>query len=1009
MAPGSEPSASSGIFTFLFTDLESSTQLWQQHPETMKYALARHDALLRSAVESSNGQVVKTTGDGLMAVFTSGLEGVSASLKAQQSLLDEPWGETGPLKVRMGLHVGEAQPREGDYYGTAVNRAARLMSAAHGGQVLLSGDLASLLEELLPPEVTLRDLGEHQLKDLKRAEHVFQLLHPALEADFPSIATQSEKDATPQLPEWIPLTKLVPPQIGEDILPRTHLHDRLVREVKQKRLTLISAPAGSGKTVTAASLGGAFGESPLAWLALDEEDDYPVTFMWLLTAALKRSFPASSANAMTVLADLQNPAAELKRVMGVLINDVVSSNLPAFAFVIDDYHLIKDPGIHETMAYLLDRLPPPWHVVLATRRDPPLPLARLRARGQLAAFELADLHFHTADVQALFEERLSLSLPSETIETLQARTEGWIAGLRLLASTLQSIENDEHRRVFIEQFSVTDRHVFDLLAEEVLDRQAAVLRAFLLETSILRELTPELCRAVTGREDASRLLAEAVRRNLFLSTVGEFETTISPVYRYHDLFAEFLRYRLTQERPERIKELHRRAAAAETTSARVVGHYLAAEEWERAALAIEEYGPEMLTEGQVLRLKGWILAVPESLREGRSWLNYLLGMCYGEGGDFVTAQPYLQAALKQFRDEASESGETAALVALAYHAIGRHDFEQAADLLKQILERPLSAYESVRAHINHAWLMLYRNNWAQVDADTAKAMHIALSSEDHGAINVLAHQLTTPLILGEQGIEPIEHYHQTVLAGIGEGLSVVRAGALAVLSQIQWLRGDLEKGVENARASRELSRQLGGLVWMDMGWDMVLLADALIQADYATFERRWRGRVPVYEVTAARQWLVLYLYFQGRALWMHERWDDLHELARRASVTEIDFEPPESIIARQMFAALLSLHEGGYKQAETILLEAAAVQQRFRAVRVFFDVRFLLAHLYLAWGRPEDALGVLQPLLTTLAQQGAPGFILQEGRYVAPLLRLAVEHDVVPAFAEQALRLFDLH
>ena len=141
MAPGSEPSASSGIFTFLFTDLESSTQLWQQHPETMKYALARHDALLRSAVESSNGQVVKTTGDGLMAVFTSGLEGVSASLKAQQSLLDEPWGETGPLKVRMGLHVGEAQPREGDYYGTAVNRAARLMSAAHGGQVLLSGDV----------------------------------------------------------------------------------------------------------------------------------------------------------------------------------------------------------------------------------------------------------------------------------------------------------------------------------------------------------------------------------------------------------------------------------------------------------------------------------------------------------------------------------------------------------------------------------------------------------------------------------------------------------------------------------------------------------------------------------------------------------------------------------------------------------------------------------------------------------------------------------------------------
>jgi ATP/maltotriose-dependent transcriptional regulator MalT/class 3 adenylate cyclase len=1007
VAPQSEPFASSGIFTFLFTDLESSTQLWQQYPEAMKAALARHDALLRSAVESSNGRLVKTTGDGLMAVFTSGLEGVNASVKAQQSLLNETWGETGPLKARMGLHVGEAQPREGDYYGTAVNRAARLMSAAHGGQVLLSSDLASLVGELLPPEVTLRDLGEHQLKDLERAEHVFQLLHPALEADFPPIATQREEDASPQLPKWIPLTKLVPPQVGEDILPRSQLLSRLVRAVKQKRLTLISAPAGSGKTVTAASLQGAFEESPLVWLALDEEDDYPVTFIWLLAAALKRSFPDSSANAMTLLADMQNPAAELKRVMGVLINDIVSSDLPPFAFVIDDYHLIKDTEIHEAMAYLLDRLPPSWHVVLATRRDPPLPMARLRARGQMAAFELADLRFQTDDVQALFQERLSLSLPADTIETLQERTEGWIAGLRLLASTLQSIDDAGRRRVFIEQFSVSDRHVFDLLADEVLDRQPAELREFLLETSILRELSPSLCQAVTGRENASRLLDEAVRRNLFLSTVGEFETAISPVYRYHDLFAEFLRYRLAQERPDQVKELHRRAASAVTTPARVVGHFLAAEDWVQGASAIEEYGRVMLREGQALRLKGWILAVPEDVREERSWLNYLLGMCYGEGGDFVTSQPYLQTALQQFKDEANESGETAARVALAYHAIGRHNFEEAADYLRQILERPLSAYESVRVHINHAWIMLYRNDWAQVDADTAKAMHIALSSEDPGAISVLARQLTPPLVLGAQGIGPIEQYHQTVLAGLGEGVSVVRAGTLAALAHLQLLRGDLEKAVEISRASRALSRQLGGLVWMDMGSDAVLLTEALIREDYATFERRWQGRLPEYEETAVRQWLIIYLYSQGRALWMQERWDELLEIAGRPSVTEIDFEPPESMIARQMFAALVSLHEGDYKKGETILLEAAAVQERFRAVRIFFDVRFLLAHLYLAWGRPESALGVLGPLLALLAKQGAPGFILQEGRYVMPLLQLAMAHDVQPALAEQALRLFE--
>ena len=817
-----------------------------------------------------------------------------------------------------------------------------------------------------------------------------------------------EKDVPAQHPDWIPLTKVIPPRISDDILPRPQLLNQLSTAVTQKRLTLISAPAGSGKTVAAASLTQVATDLPLAWLALDEEDDDPVIFMWLMTAALQKCFPACGANAQRLLSELQNPAAELKRIISVLINDVLINNLPIFVFVVDDYHLIQNPAIHDALAYLLERLPASWRVVLATRRDPPLPLARLRSQGQLATFGLPDLRFQPDDVQSLFSGRLSLSLPADAIETLQRRTEGWIAGLRLVASTLQTIDSTEHRQEFIEHVVVSDRHVFDLLADEVLYRQPAELQAFLLETSILRELTPALCQAVTGLENAPSLLREVVQRNLFLSVVGEFETAISPVYRYHDLFAEFLRQRLALEQPERIKELHRRAANAETTPARVVRHYLAAEAWEQAALAIEIYGPEMLTEGQTLRLRRWILALPEDVRVQRPWLHYLLGMCLGEVGDFITAQPHLQTALKQFRDGQNQAGETATLVALAYHTIGSHDFEQATFFLGQVLQRPLSPYESVRAHINHAWLMLYQNNWAQVDADTARAMRVARASEDPGAINVLARQLTTPLILGEQGIGPIERYHQRVLAGLGESVSVVKAGTLAVLSNIQMLRGNLEQAVANARQARAISRQLGGLVWMDMAWDQVLLAEALVHEDYNTYERHWLARLPAYEGTAARQWLIIYLYFQGRALWMQQRWDDLTELTMRANATEIDFEPPESFIAREMLATLASLRAGQYKRAESILLEAIAVQQRARHVRIFFDVRFLLSHLYLERNRPEDALTILRPLLTMLAQQEAPGFVLQEGQYLVPLLRLAVKHDVQPAFAEEVLRLFDL-
>ena len=182
------PSASTTL-TFLFTDLEGSTQLWQQFPEAMKTVLARHDDLVRAAVEGSNGQVVKTTGDGFHAAFASAQDGLSACIHAQQSLLKETWEQTGPLLVRMGLHIGESQQRGGDYYGTAVNRAARLMSAANGGQVLLSAAFAGIVSDQLPDGVSLQDLGEHRLKDLQRPEHVFQLVHPGLPSDFPAIAS----------------------------------------------------------------------------------------------------------------------------------------------------------------------------------------------------------------------------------------------------------------------------------------------------------------------------------------------------------------------------------------------------------------------------------------------------------------------------------------------------------------------------------------------------------------------------------------------------------------------------------------------------------------------------------------------------------------------------------------------------------------------------------------------------------------------------------------------------
>jgi predicted ATPase/class 3 adenylate cyclase len=231
------PDKASGTLTFLFTDLEGSTRLWERFPQAMKRALERHDSILRTAVTAAGGQVVKTTGDGLMAVFGSAAEAVRACLAAQRGLVEEPWRETGVLRVRMGLHSGEAQPRGDDYFGPAVIRGARIMAVGHGGQVLLSGASAALVADELPDGATLMDLGAHRLKDLGRPEELFQLVHPALLHDFPQLATPDRR------PNNLPTQAST--FIGRDAELR---EIRASIERESVRLLTLTGPGGTGKT-----------------------------------------------------------------------------------------------------------------------------------------------------------------------------------------------------------------------------------------------------------------------------------------------------------------------------------------------------------------------------------------------------------------------------------------------------------------------------------------------------------------------------------------------------------------------------------------------------------------------------------------------------------------------------------------------------------------------------------------------------------------------------------------
>ena len=226
-----------GTVTFLFTDIEGSTKLWEQYPEAMKTALARHDEILRQTIEEHRGHIIKTTGDGVHAAFGTALDGVSAALNAQQAFYAAKWNEINPhhVKIRIGLHTGEAEARAGDYYGPTLNRAARLMSVGHGGQILLSTITADLVRDQLPNGASIRDLGEHRLKDLVRSEHVYQLTHPNLPADFPPIKSL---DSYPNnLP--IQLTSFI---------GREHELAEVKKRFASARLLTLIGPGGTGKT-----------------------------------------------------------------------------------------------------------------------------------------------------------------------------------------------------------------------------------------------------------------------------------------------------------------------------------------------------------------------------------------------------------------------------------------------------------------------------------------------------------------------------------------------------------------------------------------------------------------------------------------------------------------------------------------------------------------------------------------------------------------------------------------
>jgi LuxR family maltose regulon positive regulatory protein len=408
-------------------------------------------------------------------------------------------------------------------------------------------------------------------------------------------------------------TKLHPPRRRRTLVARARLRD-LATQSGHPALTLVSAPAGFGKTTLVADWFA--GERTTAWLSLDPREDDPVRFWSYVLAALATVSPDSSADTAPLL---QTGRAPLETVVATLINDLETASQD-IVLVLDDYHVITAPEIHESVAFLLEHLPPQLSLVIVTRSDPPLPLASLRADGDLLEVRAADLRFTADEAAEYLNGAMELTLTTTDVDALEARTEGWIAALQLAALSMQGRDDPAS---FISEFAGDDRFILDYLADEVLDRQNARIRDFLLDTSILSRLTGPLCAAVTGQDDAKTILEELDRSNMFLVQLDDRRTW----YRYHHLFADVVRAKLVDEGPERFAELHRRASDwyADTGELReAIVHALAADDPERAAKLIELAAPGMQRERQESQLRSWLEALPADLFDDRPVLAMAL-------------------------------------------------------------------------------------------------------------------------------------------------------------------------------------------------------------------------------------------------------------------------------------------------------------------------------------------------------------------------------------------------
>lgn len=788
-------------------------------------------------------------------------------------------------------------------------------------------------------------------------------------------------------PAFNPLlaTKLYHPPPRPDLVLRPRLLERLDAGLYQadgftRKLTLISASAGYGKTTLIAAWLNKKDDGEVAWLLLDDSDNDPRRFITYLIAAMQQIDASIGKATADMLQAPQPPPNEV--LLSVLINEIAVVPNP-FILVLDDYHVICTPLIHQQLAFLIDHQPANLHLVMTTRQDPLLPISRLRARGQVLEIRQEDLRFTTAEAGEFLQRVMGLAINSDEIHALERRTEGWIAGLQLAALSMQGRHDLSD---FIQAFTGSSRFILDYLIEEVFEQQSPDVKDFLLKTSILERLSGSLCNALTEKTNGQKLLEILEQANLFIVPLDQSRVW----YRYHRLFAELLRHRLrTSDLNE--CELHQQASLWFEKNGLMndaIQHALDAQAWERAGSLIQSVNTDFLKRGEVLTLIGWFQSLPEEILLSNPQLcfDYIWPLLLASQYDL--ADPLLEHVEQAAKDIPAFLGDVYAAQAYLARGVGDHErmVERSQQALALLPKSSLNSRCIVALNLGLAyWHMGEMHEAERILAD---ALEAAQATDNHYAA------LTALIFLGRvfavrgQLHQAAKHFESAIQQGKEIPVNALAYMDLATL-HYEWNALDLsdlylQKAITLCQRSKN-DEFLAGCRLLAL---RLRIAQGDLAAAEETLRQAWNlvraGNIsaPMIErVTAAQAYLSIE---KGEST---EEWNqkltekaDCHPFYRFLGVTKARTLPDTHARAYlEGLSQAAQANEWGYGLVAIRALQASFAENQ------------------------DDGLEYLHGVLQ-LAEGGR--FIrsfVEAGEKLIPLLRAAAEHSISPDYVAQIL------